>query len=107
MFLIIIAAIFCLQALLLSFAGFAFGVYPHFGLTIPQWGLCILIGSFSLIASIILKLLPFAKPNHEHTTTEKGFGNKMADVRKGSRVISLKRIDERVDRDLAKNHVLA
>ena len=31
----------------------------------------------------------------------------MADVRKGSRVMSLKRIDERVDRDLAKNHVLA
>jgi hypothetical protein len=31
----------------------------------------------------------------------------MADVRKGSRVISLKRIDERVDRGLAKNHVLA
>lgn len=31
----------------------------------------------------------------------------MSDVRKGSKVISLKRIDGRVDRDLAKNHVLA
>jgi hypothetical protein len=64
MFLIIIAIIFCLQALLLTFAGLAFGVYPQFGLNIQQWLICILIGSFSLVVSVILKLLPFAKPNH-------------------------------------------
>lgn len=44
-----------------------------------------------LFTSVILKLLPFARPSHNHTE-EKGFGNKMSDVRKGSRVISLKRI---------------
>lgn len=90
MFLVIIVIIICLQCLLLTFAGMAFGVYPNFGLTVPQWGISILIGSISLIVSIILKLLPFGK--HEHENPTKGYGNKMSDVRKASRVISLKRI---------------
>ena len=90
MFIAIIASIFVLQILLVTFSGLAFGVYSNFGLTVPQWGISILIGSFSLIVSVILKLIPIAKHEHEHP--DKGFGNKMSDVRKGSRVISLKRI---------------
>ena len=74
----------------MTFAGKSIGAYPNFGLTVPQWGISILIGSFSLIVSVILKLLPIAKHEHEHP--DKGFGNKMSDVRRGSRVISLKRI---------------
>lgn len=105
MFIIILISIVFLQLLLVTFTGMAFGVYPHFGLTPAQWGISILIGSFSLVVSVILKLLPIAKHEHEHP--EQGFGNKMSDVRRGSRVISLKRIEERIDRDLAKNHVLA
>lgn len=96
--------IFSLQVLLLTFGGMAFGVYDNFGLTIQQWLLCVLIGVFSLVVNVFLKLLPIAKSEHEHV--EHGYGNKMGDVRRGSRIISLKRIEERVDRDLAKNSVL-
>lgn len=91
MFLIIIVVIICLQLLLVTFAGMAFGVYPHFGLAPGQWGISILIGSFGLVTSVILKLLPFAR-HEDHEIAEKGFGNKKSEVRKGSRVISLKRI---------------
>lgn len=61
LFLIILVIIIVLQILLVTFTGMAFGVYANFGLTIQQWGICILIGSFSLIVNIILKLLPIAK----------------------------------------------
>jgi hypothetical protein len=93
-----------LQFILVTFAGRAFGVYSNYGLTPQQWGISILIGSFGMVNNLFLKLLPIAKHEHEHP--DKGFGNKLADVRKGSKIISLKRIEERVDRDLAKNHVL-
>ena len=96
LFLIIIGVIIGLQALLVTFTGVAFGVYANYGLTIQQWGISILIASFGLIVSIFLKLLPIAKNQHIHP--ESGFGNKMADVRRGSRVINLKRIEERIDR---------
>lgn len=89
-FIVIVGVIFILQILLLTFGGIAFGVYENFGLTVPQWGICILIGAFSLIVNIFLKLLPIAKHEHEHP--EHGYGNKMGDVRRGSRIISLKRI---------------
>lgn len=95
-----------LQFLLVTLAGRAFGVYSNFGLTPQQWGISILIGSFGFVVNFILKLLPFGKHEHEQPA-EKGYGNKMADVRKGSKIISLKRIEERVDRDLAKNHILS
>lgn len=47
--------------ILVTFTGMAFGVYANFGLTIQQWGICILIGSFSLVVNVVLKLLPIAK----------------------------------------------
>jgi hypothetical protein len=93
-----------LQLVLVTFAGRAFGVYSNYGLTPQQWGISILIGSFGLVNNLFLKLLPIGKHEHEHV--DKGYGNKMADVRKGSKIISLKRIEHRVDRDLAKNHIL-
>ena len=101
---VIVGCIFSLQVLLLTFGGLAFGVYDNYGLTIQQWAICVLIGLFSLAVNIFLKLLPIAKSEHEHV--EHGYGNKLADVRRGSRIISLKRIEERVDRDLAKNAAL-
>lgn len=61
LFLIIIGVIIVLQIILVTFTGMAFGVYANFGLTIQQWGICILIGSFSLVVNVVLKLLPIAK----------------------------------------------
>ncbi len=64
LFIVIVIVIVILQILLITFTGKAFGVYANYGLTIQQWGICILIGSFSLIVNLVLKLLPIAK--HEH-----------------------------------------
>jgi hypothetical protein len=61
MFLVIIAIIIVLQIILVTFTGMAFGVYNNFGLTIEQWGICILIGSFGLLVNLFLKLLPIGK----------------------------------------------
>lgn len=86
----ILGIIIVLQVLLVTFTGVAFGVYANFGLTIQQWGICILIASFGLVVNVILKLLPIAK--NDHDIVEHGYGNKMKDVRRGSKIISLKRI---------------
>lgn len=42
-FLIVVASVFVLQLLLVTFAGKAFGVYENFGLTIQQWLICVLL----------------------------------------------------------------
>lgn len=68
----------------------AFGVYSNFGLTIQQWGISILIGSFGLIVNLILKLLPIAKSDHNPT---RGYGNKIADMRSSSHLMNLKRVE--------------
>jgi hypothetical protein len=60
------------------------------------------IGSISLIVNVILKLLPIAKNAHAHEEP-KGLGNKVGEMRRRS-VLSLKRIEEKVERDLAKNN---
>lgn len=78
-----------LQAILVTFTGVAFGVYANYGLTIQQWGISILIGSLGIIVNLFLKLLPVAKNQHIHP--ESGYGNKLADLRRGSKVICLKR----------------
>lgn len=103
LFLIIIAGIFVLQALLISFAGTAFGVYSHYGLTIQHWLMTIGIGSISLVVSFVLKFIPYGKTEHVHEEAG-GIGNKVGEIRRKS-VLSLKRIEERVERDLAKNHL--
>lgn len=90
-FLVIVTVIILLQFILLTFTGMAFGVYANYGLAPQQWGICILIGSSGMVVSFLLKLLPIARHEHEHP--DKGFGNKMADVRRGSKIISLKRIE--------------
>jgi hypothetical protein len=51
----------------------------------------------------LLKLLPIGKDDHEEEITRSGTGDKLADVRKKS-ILSVKRIGDRVERDLAKNH---
>jgi Ca2+ transporting ATPase len=80
-----------LQIILVTFTGVAFGVYSNFGLTIGQWGISILIGSFGLIVSFILKLLPIAKHAHDSPSSY-GYGNKVGDIRNSSKLMSLKRI---------------
>jgi Ca2+ transporting ATPase len=90
--LIIIGVIIALQIILVTFTGMAFGVYGNFGLTIEQWGISILIGSFGLLVNVLLKLLPIAKGSHIHPTS--GYGNsKITDIRKSSKIMSLKRVD--------------
>lgn len=49
-------------------------------------------------------MLPFGKEDHVHEE-KGGLGKASADLRKKS-VLSLKRIEERIERDLAKNHPL-
>jgi len=49
-------------------------------------------------------LLPWGKHDHVDESVG-GFGNKPAEIRRTS-VLSLKRIEERIERDLAKNHPL-
>ena len=41
LFLIVVAIIFALQIILITFGGIAFGVYGDFGLTIHQWLICV------------------------------------------------------------------
>lgn len=52
--------------------------------------------------SLLLKLLPCGKTDHVHENSG-GIGNQVGEFRRRS-VLSLKRIEERVERDLAKNH---
>lgn len=81
-FLVVVAVVISLQAILVTVAGKAFGVYSNFGLTIQQWLICvtfssiqIVIGMGSLLVSVILKLLPCGKTDHIHETSG-GLGNK-------------------------------
>lgn len=60
------------------------------------------IGSISLIVNILLKLIPIGK-NVEHQ--EEG-RNKVGEMRRKT-VLSAKRIEEKVERDLAKNNPCA
>ena len=99
-----VGSIFILQIVLVTFAGQPFGVYGNYGLTIEQWLITIALGSGSLLVNFILKLLPCGKIDHVHEESG-GIGNKKAVLRRRS-VLSLKRIEERVERDLAKNHPL-
>ena len=61
------------------------------------------IGSISLVVSFVLKFIPYGKTEHNHEETG-GIGNQVGEIRRKS-VLSLKRIEERVERDLAKNHL--
>lgn len=89
----------------MTFAGQAFGVYGYYGLTIQQWLISAALGAGSLVVSVILKLIPIGKTDHIHENTG-GIGNKQATEFRRKSVLSLKRIEERVERDLAKNHPL-
>jgi hypothetical protein len=59
----------------------------------------------SLLVSVILKLLPCGKTDHVHENSG-GIGKKSEPGFRRKSVLSLKRIEERVERDLAKNHPL-
>jgi len=65
LFLVIIGVIICLQIVLVTFAGMAFGVYPYYGLHPIHWLISvdsffiqIAFGLLSLANSVFLKLLP-------------------------------------------------
>ena len=99
-----VIGIFALQILLVTFSGAAFGAYSCYGLTPQQWLITVGIGSISIVINLLLKLIPYGKDDHKHET-KGGIGKASADYRRKS-VLSLKRIEERVERDLAKNHPL-
>jgi len=48
MFIVIVISIFCLQLLLITFAGSAFGVYTYYGLHPIQWLISVFIFLFRL-----------------------------------------------------------
>lgn len=47
-FYMIVLLILVLQIVIITFGGFVFGVYPHYGLTIKQWLLSVTIYLFRL-----------------------------------------------------------
>ena len=61
------------------------------------------LGSTVLIVNLLLKLLPCGKEDHIHENSG-GIGNKEEKHFRRPSVLSLKRIEERVERDLAKNN---
>ena len=56
-----------------------------------------------LIVNLLIKLLPCGKQDHIHENSG-GIGNKEETHFRRPSVLSLKRIEERVERDLAKNN---
>ena len=48
MFVAIVGIIFVMQIILITFTGFAFGVYSYFGLQPVQWLLCVFFILFRL-----------------------------------------------------------
>lgn len=57
-FLAIVASIFALQVILVTFGSTAMGVYSYFGLNIQQWALSVAIGSIALLVGLLAKLIP-------------------------------------------------
>jgi hypothetical protein len=108
-FIFVVIGIFALQILLIAFTGSAFGVYGNYGLTAEQWMISIAIGSIAMIVNVILKLLPIAKPDHPQVETARAESESHSvqpSKLKTKSVLNLKRIEERVERDLAKNRPL-
>ena len=62
LFWIIVLIIVVLQTLVVTFGGRFFQVYQYYGLTPLQWLLSVGIGSLTMPVSLLLRLLPFAKP---------------------------------------------
>ena len=56
-----------------------------------------------LIVNLFIKLLPCGKQDHIHENTG-GIGNKVETNFRRPSVLSVKRIEDRVERDLAKNN---
>jgi hypothetical protein len=59
---VIVISIFVLQWVIVTFLNVFFKLYSFHGLTIQQWLLSIFIGASSLLISLILRLIPIAKP---------------------------------------------
>ena len=57
----IVFSIIALQAVLVTFGGQGLHVYSNYGLTIEQWLICLLIGSFSLPVNFLLKQFPVSE----------------------------------------------
>lgn len=63
LFWIIVVAIVVLQVLVVTFGGRFFQLYKYGGLTIVQWLISVGIGALTLPVSVLLRLLPFCKPD--------------------------------------------
>lgn len=65
LFIVIVAAILILQALLITFGGTALHVYSNYGLTINQWLLCLAIGIIGLPINFLIKQFPVSEDEDE------------------------------------------
>ena len=65
LFLLIVAVIIILQILIITFGGRFLQLYRYQGLNIIQWLISIGIALLAIPVSIILRLLPFWKPNED------------------------------------------
>jgi hypothetical protein len=64
-FLLIVALIVILQILIITFGGKFFQLYRYQGLNIIQWVISVGIALLAIPTSIILRLLPFWKPDED------------------------------------------
>jgi hypothetical protein len=64
-FLLIVALIVILQILIITFGGKFFQLYRYQGLNIIQWVISVGIALLAIPTSLILRLLPFCKPDED------------------------------------------
>jgi hypothetical protein len=64
-FLLIVALIVILQILIITFGGRFFQLYRYEGLNIIQWVISVGIALLAIPVSLILRLLPFWKPDED------------------------------------------
>jgi hypothetical protein len=60
----------CLQGILVQFGKNAFHCSKG-GLTIQQWGMCLLMGSLTFFVSLFAKCIPVPECNNENNEEEK------------------------------------
>lgn len=83
LWLVIMVVIGVLQVLLVQFAGFTLDCHLD-GLTLEQWGLCVLLGSFTLVVQLLLHLVPAEQIKFIPQT-----GQKESDLLTGSTSVAL------------------
>ncbi len=65
LFPVIVATIFVLQIIIVTFGGLAFNVYMYYGLDIYQWLLSVGFGALGLLVGLLSKM-PCCRPKKIH-----------------------------------------